>query len=728
MYPVPLPYCRLLLMALVWIAACRPASGEPLSQASAGLTASSTGELAATVGPQSPEPPGPSLPDEGPRVEGQVEGQGQGIAELTWYEGYTAYKKGAWPEARRLFENIVKEHPASPLIPAAQAFLAELALNEDLSAQNRPEAIQTYKKLLRDYPQSANARRAEWRIADLYLEQGWLQEAQAHYEQAMAHSLHLPFDANRALLGLGYTFMAMRKWSDAEHAFANLRKRSDHDLLLRHATLGLAHAMYRQRRLTEAQAFYDLSYRRWPGAFRLDPLAIQRYALTQVELRHEASARELMLLLYNLYPRHDYAPAALLYMAESMAARSKPALAEFFYALVSSLYADSVQDTMAGMRLAALRAEHMSPAGENWVGLTVNAMIHGAPVPDQSDALYRAMLEAIAIKQADNPLGSEALFHLGRFHEKTNDMSRALLMYKDTALRIGRENDQWPVKASERLSTLLKPWIEAAMKSGDDLTVVSLFHRHGPNAEQRYTQSPLLLDIAEAHRRLGFSLEAVRLYQQLVRTKNPAWLESTLVGLGKTYLDQQDLQAARKVFERYRFQFQAGRYEPEVLRLLVATMRRQGDLQSLLHLCRQWLIHRPNDSERPSMYLQLAETLGQLEKFEDSALAYEEAFKAGAVRSLDSLVAYADTLSRLNRHGQAIAAYREALDKQPSARQAEWIHLQTAKHWTTLKQYDRATVALAEVGDTDDPLINRIAASFKGSLLAARRPATEEGL
>jgi tetratricopeptide (TPR) repeat protein len=666
--------------------------------------------------------------DDGPRVEEQVQGKGQGIADLAWHEGYAAYKKGEWPEARRLFEGIITEHPDSPQAPAAQACRAELALQEDPLFRNRPEAIHLYKILLRDYPQSTNARRAEWRLGDLYLEQGWLQEAQSLYEQAMAHSLHLPFDGDRALLGLGYTFMAMRKWSEAEHAFVNLRKRSSHDLLLRHATLGLAHSVYVQGRLTDAQTFYELTHRRWPETFRRDALAIQRYALTQAALHHDASARELMLLFYNLYPRHDYAPTALLHVADSMAATAQPSRAEFFYALVLLCYPNSVQETLAGMRVAALRAEWMAPAGDNWVGLTINAMMHEAPVPDQNDRTYRATLETIASRHVDTPVGSEALFHLGKHYEQTNDMGRAMLTYKEAALRIGKEDDRWPVNASERLSALLKPWIEAAVNSHDDLTVVSLFHRHGPNAEQQYAHSPLLLEIADAHRRLGFSLEAGRLYQRLIKAKEPALLEATLVGLGNTYLDQQDAPAARKVFERYRFQFQAGRYEVEVLHLLVTAMRRQGDLEGLLRLCRQWLLHHPQDRERPAMYLQLAETFGQLEKFEESALAYEEAFKAGAVRSLDTLLVYADTLSRLNRHEQALAAYREVLDMKPAAHHAEWIHLQTVRHWMALKQYERAIVALAEVGETEDPLINRFVASSKSNLQAARRPQTEEEL
>lgn len=128
------------------------------------------------------------------------------------------------------------------------------------------------------------------------------------------------------------------------------------------------------------------------------------------------------------------------------------------------------------------------------------------------------------------------------------------------------------------------------------------------------------------------------------------------------------------------------------------------------------------------MYLQLAKTLGELEKLNESVLAYEEGFKAGATQSPGTLLAYADTLSRLNRHQPAIAAYRSILERNPNAGQAEWAHLQTARHLTALKQYDRATVALAELGAADDQMVNRIAASLKLSLQTARQSQKVEGL
>ena len=665
------------------------------------------------------------LPDDGPRSEGRS----SGIDGLAWQEGLSAYKKGAWADARRFFEKIVSDHPESSLVPSAKAFLAELSLRDESSGLNRSEAIQEYKKLLRDHPQSSNARRAEWRIADLYFEQGWFQEAQAFYEYAMAHSLHLPFDRDRALLGLGQTFMATGKWRDAERAFASLRTRSENDHLLQGATLGLAHALFRQERFSEAQPFYDLSYQRWPRLVRRDPVALQRYAVTEAQLRHDVSARDLMLLFYNLYPRHEYAPKALLQVAENLRSGGRRPLAEFMYALIPSIYPQSQLNSMVKLRLATLFIENNLSAAGKILSPTVGAMLNNVPILIQTERSYRALLEEIAIREADNPTGSEALFYLGQEYEHADDLNHAIRTYKEVTFRTASGSEPWAMRATERLSAILMPWIEAAIAAHDDWTVVSLFHRHGTMAEQRYARSPVLPDIAESHRRLGFTAEAVRLFQQVLKAqKDSALVEPALMGLGKLYLDQRDFEAARKVLERYRFQFPLGRYEGEVLHLLIGAMRQQRDLQGLLHLCRTWLLRHPVHHERPAMYLQLAKTLGELEKLSESVIAYEEAFKAGATRSSGTLLSYADTLSRLNRHESAIAAYQSVLEQKPNAGQAEWAHLQTAKHWTSLKQYDRATVALAELDVADDQMVNRVAASLKISLQTARQSQKAKGL
>ena len=714
----------MIVLIVVWTVAPSVAIGQTLS--SGKNSSSPVGSRPTAVKTQVPvERLALLLPDDGPRLEGQS----TGIDGLAWQEGQSAYKKQAWAEAQRFFAKIITDHSESPLVPSAKAFLIEVALREDSSGHGRALAIQEYKKLVRDHPQSVNARRAEWRIGDLYFEQGWYQEAQVFYEQAMAHAESRYVDGPRALLGLGYAYMAMGKWSDAEHAFSNVRTRTEHEPLLQRATLGMAHALYRQQRYADAQPLFDLAYRRWPHLVRADPLALQHFAVTEIRLQHEASARELLLLLYNLYPRHEQTPAALLQLADSLRASANQRLAEFVYAHIQALYPYSLPATTAKLRLAAQRAETMQAVGTESLGRTIGAMMRDVPILFQSAASYRALLIDIAAQEAATPAGSEALFYLAKDAEQANEMNQAIGLYRNISLRTAQVNDPWAAKAVDRLAVLLTPWIEAAIASQDDLTVVSLFHRHGAVARQRYARSPLLLQIADAHRRLGFSSEGSSLYQQVIKVhSDPALIEPALIGLGKIYLDQRDPDAARKVFERYRFQFPLGTYEGEVVLLLVQAMRQQRDMQGLLHLCRTWLLRHPGHRERPPMYLQLAQTLGEVDKLEESALAYEEGLKAGAVASSETLLAYADTLSRLNRHERAIAVYQSVLEKKPKVAQAEWARLQTAQHWTALKQYDRATVALAELGHADDGLVNRLSASLRGTAQTARQSGKAEGL
>lgn len=208
--------------------------------------------------------------------------------------------------------------------------------------------------------------------------------------------------------------------------------------------------------------------------------------------------------------------------------------------------------------------------------------------------------------------GARPLFYLAKAAEQSNDMHRAIGLYRDITLKTGQVNDPWAAKAVDRLAVLLTPWIEAAIASQDDRLVVSLFHRHGAVARQRYARSPLLLQIADAHRRLGFAAEGSGLYQQVIKVHNdPALIEPALIGLGKIYLDQRDPMRRGRCLNDTVFQFPLGTYEGEVVLLLVQAMRQQRDMQGLLHLCRTWLLRHPGHRERPAMYLQLAKTLGE---------------------------------------------------------------------------------------------------------------------
>lgn len=680
--------------------------------------------LAATQATEPPESIVAALPDDGPRFEGQS----QGMDALALQEGINAYGKGEWAQARRLFEKVMSQQPESSLTPTAMTFLAETALKERTSNGNRLEALERYKTLLRDYPQSMNAKRAEWRMADLYLLQGWHQEAQSMYERALSHNPQST-DGERALLGLGYIALGTKKWREAEQTFEDLRKRSGNEHILLHATIGLATALYRQHRIQEALALYDLGYRRWPRAIRMNPTALGRYASIQLDLHHDVIGRGLLLQYYNLHPAHPDTPAALLRLADSLNISQKPAGAELFYTFVASHYPGTTAASLAAIRAASLRAEQMMAAGDIPPALTVSSLMHGVTSPAQSVADALAQLRTFAVQHEGSAAGNEARFHLAAHLERSEAVTQALLVYKEVAESVRRApDDPWPAKAADRLADILHPWMEAAARSHDDLTLTTLFHRHGPSGERHYLSSPLLLEIAEAHERLGFIAEAGRLYQSIMKgSKSPMLVEQALLGLGKVYVGQHDIAAARKVLERYRLEYPRGRFEVEALHLLVQAMADEEDFAGLLRFSRAWMIHHPQHPERPWMYQQMAAVLSRLNKQEDAILAMEEAFHAGAPKTVTALLAHADLLAQVKHYERAIEVYQTVVDKKPDAAQLQWARLQIVRSWQALNQHDRATVALAELGQTDDALITRFSNTYRHSIQQARQ-LPQEGL
>ena len=136
-----------------------------------------------------------TLPDEGPRYDHIVEGPDS----LQFQEAVAAFKHGQYAMARAGFVALVKHDPDSVLVPPTKAFLAELTLLEDPTGHGRSEAITQYRTLIRLYPKDPNTSRALWRIGDLYVEMGWLQEAIVAYEYAASRVLTRA-DTDRSML------------------------------------------------------------------------------------------------------------------------------------------------------------------------------------------------------------------------------------------------------------------------------------------------------------------------------------------------------------------------------------------------------------------------------------------------------------------------------------------------------------------------------------------------
>jgi TolA-binding protein len=332
-----------------------------------------------------------------------------------------------------------------------------------------------------------------------------------------------------------------------------------------------------------------------------------------------------------------------------------------------------------------------------------------------------ALHKAIAFEHQNDMLGSEALFHLAESYALRGDLSRAIEVYQAVTRRNGViSQDPWPQTAGLHLAALLKPQLEAALKSKQDVQALTIFHSHGQAPEQHYIGTRTLLEVADTHRRLGFSTEAVHLYQMLVKNRKAAALhEEALLGLGESYLDQRDPAAARNVFESFRLQYPRSVRSALVSRQLTVAMLEQGDRQSAIRVLRHRTRSQSRDTAQGWIYVTLARTLAEDQKREEAAVAFEDAMRNNALRAPQDLLFYADLLLQLNKPERAMDLYRQVLKAGPDPMEAEWARVQIMLNSETKNHQGAGSRVMAPDAEFDDPLLHRAAEAMQIGLQAA---------
>ncbi len=651
-----------------------------------------------------------ALPDDGPIYDRTMEGPG--VAQFQ--EAVKAITRGQYAAARAGFSALDTLDSSSVLIPPMKAFLAELTLLENPSDHARREALTLYRGIIGSYPKNPNAFRAHWRIGDLYAEMGWFQDAVAAYEYALSRELPR-HDADRTLLALGVALGELGRWAESARVFDMVRERAIDDRLIVRATLEQAKVLYAQQRKRDALPLYDFLYRRWPNILKYNPDALQQYGDALFDNQELKRGREIDLLLYNLFPSHRHAGTVLVRLGDSHNRLGLRTPAELFYTVAQTAYADTAAAVVARMRLSRMEQEVAASAGDSFLHKKVEGMIRGNGISYLESSKGESLYTAIAIKHQDDMLGSEALVRLAEHYELRGDPARAIQVYQDVTRRAGVvPQDSWPSAAGLHLAAILKPQLEAALKKKNDVQVLTLFHSHGRTPEQHYIGTQTLLGVADTHRRLGFSPEAVRLYQTLVRNRKVVSLhEAALVGLGESYLDQSDPAAARNVFESFRLQYPKSVRSAGVSRQLTTAMLEQGDRRSAIRVLRHWTRAHSRDTAHSWMYVTLARALAEDQQQEAAAAAFEDALRNNALRAPQDLLLYADLLLKLNKPERAEALYRQVLTSRPDPIEAEWAQVQIVLNFGGKTRKEIRSTGVFEDVEFHDPLFHRAAGAMQ---------------
>ncbi|TAJ08735.1 MAG: tetratricopeptide repeat protein [Nitrospirae bacterium] len=663
----------------------------------------------------------PDLPDAGPRYDRRRDGPTSPL----FVQGLMAYTRQAWPEAEASFHQLLAQEPESPLADTTQAFLAELFVAGPPTEQRGQAAIDAYRRIIRDFPQTSNAERAYWRIGDLYAGMDMRVEAQAAYEQGAA-ALSVGADADRAWLGLAATYGAEQRWPEAERILKRLSGQSTDDEIRRYGTLALADLLHAKQQFPSAQPLYETVDRQWPEFFKGRPLSLLHAIENARRAGQWGQVSRWAMLFYNLYPRSAQAPLALVTIGDAFHHQGTPARAVRFYAEAITRYPDTPGASLGLVRLAELGLEQATGDAQHLVRSSVEALFQIGPTPNLDATQRGKALREVADAKADDVAGSEALFRLGEHYEALPDQARAMAAYRELVLRTGRvADDPWPTAAGRRLSVLLLPQLKEALKHADDLQSITLFYPLWGPDELIFADQDTILQAVAVYRRIGFTSEAVRLCQYLLRvsTDGPT-REEALFHLGQAYLDQDDFVAARQVFERYRLQHPLGHRRAEALLSLARVHHGLRNDETVVRVLRRWLALFPVDPARQEARVMLAQALVDIGQADEALRIYADMERAGVLgrqSGVAALIQYADLLQASRRYDDAVTRYWQALRASPDAAQTDWIRIQLARVWRTQGHRPEARKLLKELNQlTTDELLARLAASMQADLAATK--------
>ena len=658
------------------------------------------------------------LPDGGPRFDPPIYAPGS----LPFREGLAALAHRAYPEAITAFQRVIETFSKSPFAAASEAFLAEIHVMKALTPQSRVDAIEQYRHLAATHPNSSNARRAYWRMGDLYAGMGLHPEAQGAYARLLAEG-HTGRDIDRALLGRGVNHLHWGKAEAAAADFEALRRRTRDERLLQYASIGLADALALQRKYGEAKTLYEAGFRSWPEELKRHPRSLLSFAHTYSSLGLETDARRLYEIFYNLDPTHRGAGVLLIRIGDSFLRERHSDRAIFFYRQAIRQYADTEAGDLAYLRLAQIGAELLKRDPDHSLALYVKGLMDSTSGLVLDESRQEIVYRAVAIDRSESALGSEALFRLGQHHELMGHLTLAVTVYRDLRQRQGRIlDDPWPEQAAARLKDILGSWIMGALQGHDDVTAVRLFRLPGEAAERLFSDSGLIVGVADAHQRLGLTPEAVRLYQAALKQK-PAdqTLEAALLGLGQTYAEQGDAGAARQVFQRYRLQFPLAPRRGEALRALMGLAAKEDDQKAVIRFARLWLRDFQHDPEKPRVMLSLAEGLVRAGAFEDAAQTYADIERARLPIAAATWLHHGDMLAKAGQPGAAAKRYQAVFWVQPNPDEEAWARVRLASVWQQMKRFTDAAAVLAPVlARNGDPLLSRFATALERDVVRKR--------
>lgn len=590
------------------------------------------------------------------------------------------YTDGHYTESLRQFRSLTEGGPKGEVSEAATFYIGSIYFKmanpppgdtkDKKDVHLLMNALQAFQDGVRGYPESKNVPRAILEIGKIYIEMNLAEEARGSFKRVIQGYPSTRYAAE-AQLNIALSYEKEGKYREALSEYRTLSLKYPGEME-KEEIFGTGRVFFALHEFGEAKKVYDVGLNRWAAYVKGRPEILFNYSECQFQNGEFSRAREGFLILYNIYPGNEKAGFALNRVGDTYMLEQKRGVAEKIYASVLELFPESEDALMSKLALGDLKL--LSESGDLFY----------------QEALknYREVEES----SHDESLVLKARYKIGKLLETQGKYKNALKMYSELLDKTHGHVNKEISRSFTYLTGKIGKEIKDQIGRHDDLGAVKTYQAYFKNIVNHLLDEELLVEVAEAHRRLRLYQEASDIYQKII-DRNGAKKGVALFKTGELYSLRGDYLKAVETLGRYISEYPAGEmggsaralmgeslynlkeYEkasnhfytvireapyrhPAVYIKLSNILQRSGQYEDSVHILKDMIRHLPEKRDRGLLslaYIALGNAYYGLERYQDALDAYRSGLDDGNIQEGSETVRFmmGDCLLRLNRREEA---------------------------------------------------------------------------
>lgn len=617
--------------------------------------------------------------------------QGRGREEFA--DAVRAYKSGRYNEALGLFSRLKENYPGSNAAQIAGLYIGSILFWNATSNGNKDsklltEALKAFQEGLTSSLESKNVPGILLETGKVYFEIGRNEEAGGSFRRIIKDYPQSRYAAEAHYM----IYSALEKngkYKEAMDGYKLLMQEYP-DYMERKVLFATARVFFETQEYGEAKKIYGVGLSRWPEYVKGNPDILFDYSETQFQNGLLSEAREGFLIYFNLYPKEKRAVFALTRVADTYVLGRKAIVAEKIYREAVKFSHNNEDTLRSKLALGDLKLSFAT----------------GEKSYDEAIEYYKEVEES----PGQNPMSVKASYRIAKVLETKGRFKEALGIYTRLLDKIADDHLKKDINSSlVSLLERLEKQSEDKVKRGDYIGAVKDYQNYFKQIIDRIPDEGFLMDMAVANRRLYLNAEAAFIYQKVIERKGGKQ-EPALYKSGELYSASGEYIKATETLGRYVSEFPHGDMAANAQVIIGESFYNLKEYDKATNYF--YSVLRDTPYRYPSVYVKLSSILSASGQFEESANLLKDMLKHVQRGKDDNLVLTAyvslgNSYYGLGKYQDALDTYRIVLNSKNLKDDSDTVQFMTGDCLFRLNKKDDAKRIFLKLSENSSGLIKQ---------------------